>query len=133
MNFLECGDCNACCSGNLAGVAHGIPFGNGTPCSFLCNSKCTIYDIRPAVCRGYQCAWSQGLFTPELKPNISNLLISVELDTTGMQYLKLIPLSNDVSQETIEYINNWVDNNNTYYVVTGVYNEVKSRFRPQAN
>ena len=85
------------------------------------------------MCRDYQCAWSQGLFTSELKPNISNLLISVEFDTAGMQYLKLIPLSNDVSQETIEYINNWVDNNNTYYVVTGVYNEVKSRFRPQAN
>lgn len=133
MKFLPCGDCTACCDGNLIGEAHGVPFGNKTPCAFLCKSKCTIYTIRPEPCMRYQCAWSQGLFTPELKPTISNLLISVEIDKLGKQFLKIVVINNNVTQETIDYLNDWVDINNTYYEVIGVDNEIKSRFRSSKN
>ena len=83
MSFLSCDECHACCDGLLIGSAHGISFGNNVPCSFLCKDSCTIYDIRPDMCKNYQCAWSQNLFTTELKPTISNLLISVETKPSG--------------------------------------------------
>lgn len=127
MKFLECGSCNACCSGGLSGSAGGLPFGGGNPCKFLCRGSCSIYMFRPPVCKKYQCAWSQGLFTEEMKPTISNLLISVEVDGLGKQFLKVIKLNCDIKKETLEYLDNWVKQNGTYYILIGENNEIKPR------
>lgn len=128
MNFLSCGDCNACCSGALGGSAYGISFGNGAACAFLCDRKCSIYQSRPDVCQSYQCAWSQNLFIESLKPNVSNLLISVEQDANKKQYLKIIPLNKSISQDSIDYINDWVKRHNTYCQIAGDFDEIKHRF-----
>lgn len=127
MKFHDCGDCNACCSGALAGSAYGLPFGGGVGCVFLYGRGCSIHRVKPAACAGYQCAWSQGLFTQEMKPTSSNLLISVEVDINNRQFLKVVKLNNNIKQETWDYLDSWVSKNNTYYTVVGDVDETKHR------
>jgi hypothetical protein len=115
LNYLQCGDCTACCSGNLKGEANGYQFGDGIPCYFLTKQKCSIYEQRPTVCKNYQCAWSQGLFTKELKPNKSGILVSVE-QQDGVQYLKVLDLVPNVSYNIIAYIESWCHTYGTFYV-----------------
>lgn len=69
------------------------------------------------MCRNYQCAWSQTLLSIEMRPDLLDILVSVEHDNvSGKQFLKVIsdyPLTN--SQE--EYFNNWCEQHNTFYKV----------------
>lgn len=62
---VKCGDCNACCKiyevGKLEGDDDSL-FVNGLlprekdgVCSYLIDSKCSIYDRRPKSCRHYDC------------------------------------------------------------------------------
>ena len=81
-----CGDCTACCEGSLEGEAYGHRFFPDTPCHFLQDKKCTIYLGRPHTCKNYYCAWVQGLFPEWMQPNLSGILISVELDAERKQF-----------------------------------------------
>jgi hypothetical protein len=114
--FRECGDCTICCDGHLIGDAKGVPFGDGTPCSFLIEKKCTIYSDRPQVCRNYQCAWSQFVLPEWMKPNICGILVSVEVDENGKQYLKCIELRPVIEYDVFAEINKFTQQNNTYWV-----------------
>lgn len=128
MKFLSCGDCTACCDGNLVGEVFGIPFGQGTPCSFLLNKSCSIYSFRPDMCKNYQCAWSQGLFPEWMKPNQCGVLISVEHDGLKLcQFLKVIPTRYPINQQVIDFLDQWVLQYNTYYVIAEVKHETKPR------
>lgn len=97
--FRPCGDCNACCSGQLLGDVYGFEMGCGKPCSFLLGGKCTIYEDRPNMCRNYQCAWSQSLFDEEFRPDKTGLMVSVENGLDNQQYLKVIEIWEQVPQE----------------------------------
>jgi hypothetical protein len=119
----ECGECTACCDGWLISNSYGNKFGNGIPCLFLCDKKCSIYNTRPETCSKYQCAWSQGLFPDWMKPTKSNVLISVEFDNNRKQFLKVIKMKTDIEQTIIDFIENWVKENNTYYIIQGDRNE----------
>lgn len=116
MKFRECGDCLACCDGNLTGEVRGIPFGEGKPCSFLANKKCTIYSDRPEMCRNYQCAWSQFVLPLWMKPNKCGVMVSVEVDENGKQYLKAIELQKEIVYDVYASINKFTEENNTYWV-----------------
>jgi|694.fasta_scaffold142555_3 hypothetical protein len=121
--MLECGNCTACCDGWLAGNSHGNPFGKDRSCVFLCNKECTIYKTRPAACSNYQCAWSQGLFPLWMKPTESNVLISIEIKDNN-QFLKVIEMGNPIKNDILKYIEDWVIQNNTYYIlIKGEQNE----------
>lgn len=115
VNFRECGDCVACCSGYLIGNSYGNKFGTGKPCAFLVKGDCSIYEDRPETCRTYQCAWTQGLFNEDMKPTLSNVMISVEYDGVK-QYLKVMKLSNIISSDVEKQIDEFCKNNNTYWV-----------------
>lgn len=115
--MLECGNCTACCDGWLIGNSYGNHFGYGRKCVFLCK-ECTIYNTRPIDCINYQCAWSQGLFEDWMKPTESNVLISVEVKN-NKQYLKVIEMGVPIREDVLEYIKNWVTQNNTYYIIGG--------------
>lgn len=130
MNFLSCGDCTACCDGNLIGEVYGIPFGNGVQCSFLCNKKCTIYDVRPQMCRKYQCAWTQGLFPEWMKPTLSGVLVSVE-QKNNKKFLKVIPINKHIDQKVKDFLDNWVEEHNTFYELVGVNYEAEPGIRSQ--
>jgi Fe-S-cluster containining protein len=115
MNFLECGTCTECCRGNLSGVTYGTTFGNGKPCTFLVKNECYIYCVRPVACRKYQCAWSQNLFEDWMKPEKSGVLVSVENDNEGKQYLKVVTIRDKKTDDrAIPYLEEWVKKHNTY-------------------
>jgi Fe-S-cluster containining protein len=115
--FRECGECTACCDGHLSGEVYGEPFGNHKPCSFLQEKTCQIYQERPTMCRRYQCAYTQFLLPRNMRPDISQLLVSVEFDQEGKQYLKAVEMSDTVPYESYAELNRQTANLNTYNVI----------------
>lgn len=117
MKFNDCGECTICCDGWLIANAYGNKFGNDIPCKFLCDKKCSIYNTRPTSCSSYQCAWSQGLFPDWMKPTLSNVLVSVEVDKMKKQFLKVIELGVEINPNVLACIDYWTTKNNTYYII----------------
>jgi Fe-S-cluster containining protein len=104
VTHRPCGECNACCGGQLLGTAHGNSFGSGKKCIFLVEQKCSIYDTRPGVCRKYQCAWSQHLLDAEDRPDQLGLMVSVE-NQENKQVLRAIELWETVPYSSYEKLN----------------------------
>lgn len=53
-----CGECKACCQGWLSANILGHEMKPGTPCHFITDNGCSIYESRPAVpCRTFVCGW----------------------------------------------------------------------------
>lgn len=110
--FRDCGDCTACCSW-LVGDAFGWKFGCGQTCRFLEEGGCGVHKARPESCRNYQCAWSQYLLPEEMRPDKSNVLVSVE-QNNGVQYLKVMAInSKQISDEVRQYLQDWSSKMNT--------------------
>lgn len=116
LSFRECGDCTACCEGNLIGNAFGNTFGNKKPCIFLVKKICSIYETRPNTCRKYQCAWTQKILPEWMKPSNCNVLVSVEIDKNNDKYLKIIETAPIINYDVYKEIENFCKENNTYYV-----------------
>lgn len=116
IDFRPCGDCTACCDGFLIGEAKGIPFGDGKPCQFLVSKNCTIYADRPQVCRNYQCAWTQFVLPSWMKPNQCGVMVSVEYDKDGKQYLKVIEMREEIEYNVYSTIDTFTRENNTYWI-----------------
>jgi Fe-S-cluster containining protein len=104
MQFRSCGECTACCDGNLKSNSHGNVFKDRNPCIFLVNKLCSIYNDRPNTCRNYQCAWSQYLLDEDLRPDLSGVLVSVEKDLNDGQFLKVIQIKENVDFEILDRI-----------------------------
>jgi hypothetical protein len=75
----ECGPCNACCTQPVI-----LDPALKKPPGVLCpnwQDGCTIYETRPAPCRGHFCAWRQ---LPQLddswRPDLSNIYIELKDD-----------------------------------------------------
>lgn len=115
MNFRPCGDCRACCEGALIGNSYGNKFGFGKPCIFMIKEECTIYETRPQTCINYQCAWSQGLFSEDMKPTISNVMISVEVSNDNKQYLKVMELSDTIDDKVFAEIDEFCGKHKTHW------------------
>jgi hypothetical protein len=101
-NFKECGECQKCCEGWVAGTAFGIPFHPYKPCAFL-QGKCLVYSFRPDVCKKFYCAWSQGLFPDWMRPDKTNVLISVQ-DWSKGQFLKVIACGSKIEDKVINEV-----------------------------
>lgn len=113
--FRDCGDCYACCDGYMIHKVYGNQFGNGKKCCFLVDKSCTIYKDRPHSCSYYQCAWSQQLLPEWMKPNECNVIVSVEVDSKGVQFLKVIEMKEQINPEVYEEIKKFVQEQNTYF------------------
>jgi Fe-S-cluster containining protein len=113
--FRPCGDCTACCDGHIMGNSYGNSFGFSKPCAFLVHKLCSIYVDRPSCCSNYQCAWTQGLFSDKLKPNVSGVLISVE-STDDKQFLKVVEMREIIDYNIYQEIEDFCKANNTYYI-----------------
>lgn len=116
MNFRECGDCTACCEGFLVGNAHGNRFGNYKPCIFLVKNICAIYKDRPTSCHSYQCAWTQHLLPDWMKPNLCGVLVSVETEPSGQQFLRVIEMRETIDYSVYAEIKAFCNLHNTYYI-----------------
>ena len=115
MEFRECGDCHACCSGALLSTSHGNVFGQGNACVFLVKKKCCVYETRPDVCRKYQCAWTQQLLELDMRPDKCGILVSVEIDENKKQYLKVIEIDKSVTFETYKRLDECAKKLDTYW------------------
>lgn len=105
MQFRPCGECTACCDGNLKSNSHGNTFANRNACVFLVKKVCSIYEDRPNTCRNYQCAWSQTLFDEDLRPDKCGVLISVETNSnTQEQFFKVLQIDKDISFDVMNRI-----------------------------
>lgn len=113
----ECASCNACCSGVLKADIYGIKMGPNR-CSFLCQNNCTIYPIRPQLCKDYQCLWSQNILPEEYRPDNIGIMVSVEKWPNG-QFLRIIKMHDKVRQEHIDVIVSFATENNAPYIITG--------------
>ena len=104
VNFRPCGDCTACCSGQLAGEIYGHKMFPGKPCHFLMENKCSIYESRPtSPCKTFQCAWSQRLLDEDMRPDKIGLMVSVE--TKGKeQFLRIVEVVPKPPQESYQRI-----------------------------
>lgn len=72
--------------------------------------------MRPHVCRKYQCAWSQGITSEHLRPDLSGVLVSVEIDDNGHQFLKAMDVIKNPSCEIYDEIAAFVKTHHSYYV-----------------
>lgn len=63
-----CGECSLCCTVLRVDALRKL---GGTPCVHLAGAGrgCAIHTTRPAICRGYRCAWLQGSFRDEDRPD----------------------------------------------------------------
>lgn len=111
--FRDCGECTACCTW-MIGEAYGNKFGNGISCKFLKECGCGIYEDRPQVCKGYQCAWSQSLFPEEMRPDKCGIIVSVESNEKVGQYLRAVIMeNNEYTEKYKSYLQTWSKKMNT--------------------
>lgn len=58
QNARQCGECRMCCQGWLAGKVLEHEMKPGTPCHFIRDAGCSIYERRPVEpCRTFVCGW----------------------------------------------------------------------------
>lgn len=64
----ECGGCSACCTTHSV---QAVPTGLMEPCRHLAERGCSIFDTDglPPVCRSFECAWREGLWGEEQRPD----------------------------------------------------------------
>jgi hypothetical protein len=104
--FRPCGECTACCDGQLIGDSYGNKFGNNKACIFLINHCCSVYETRPDTCKRYQCAWSQSLFDADMRPDKIGLMVSVEI-INNERVLKAIEIWEIVPYESYKRVGDW--------------------------
>jgi Fe-S-cluster containining protein len=114
--FRPCEECTACCDGFLNHEVYGRKLGNGIPCYYLVEKKCTIYKDRPRICSSYQCAWSQHLLPEWMRPDKSGLLVNVEIDKNEKQFLKVIEMREIIEYDIYNEIEKFTKQNDTYWV-----------------
>ena len=114
-SFKQCGDCQKCCEGWVGGEAFGVSFHPHKPCVFL-QKKCLVYSFRPDVCKKFYCAWVQGIFPDWMRPDLTNVLISVN-DWSKGQFLKVIACDQPVSENVMDEIRKFSQSNKCPYMV----------------
>lgn len=72
----ECGACTLCCT-QMAVAEIGKP--EWTTCSLACATGCAIYRDRPSSCRAWSCAWKQGMFSEDARPDKTGVLVTVKV------------------------------------------------------
>ena len=106
----SCGECTACCSGLLSGVAHGHVFYPGRPCFFKAKSGCSIYEDRPeSPCKSYRCGYLIHPFFPEwMRPDQCGVIATPRIhsykdgeETKYIQYLQLSEYKPPMSAVTL--------------------------------
>jgi len=104
----KCGDCKACCEGWVTGRVYGRTFYLGTPCHFIGDKGCSIYDLRPKEpCKRYKCVWlknTDNAYPEWLQPNLSGVIISNKIDKFGKPYLKVLETGNKITDEVLQWL-----------------------------
>lgn len=84
INKRQCGDCSVCCDvGQVTFKEYVKP--PHSRCLHVINEpvsrpgSCGIFnkDCRPSECKSFQCSWLRGYGKEEDKPNLSNVMVSI--------------------------------------------------------
>lgn len=122
-DFRPCGNCNACCTGKLKGVAYGNLFDPNRKCVFLVEEKCSIYKTRPSLCREYQCAWSENLLYEEMRPDLCGVIVTHK-KFENKEFLEVVELWDHVPFDTYNKINQISKEKNIPWLKANINNEV---------
>lgn len=133
MNTLKpCGECTACCEGFAESNIFGNVMRNGKKCVFLVDEKCCIYKDRPEVCIKFQCAWSQGIISDDLRPDKSGILAYVKNLENNDQEIIAIEMKNDVKfSDHLKLINDVKKLNTNLNLIYYKDNKNKDFFKPK--
>jgi len=122
----ECGSCTECCKGWLVGEALGFRFSPYNPCKFILDNKCSIYNIRPNVCKSFKCEWLDNLEMPnDLKPSNNNTIVIPNFFKTS-KYLLSLNSNITINSNLLTWLLNQYVTYNTFlvYYVNG-YRQTK--------
>ena len=104
-----CGECTKCCDGTLIAEVLGQQIGLGISCKYL-KPKCTIYPIRPKVCKEYLCEWKFNNIVPkQFHPYRSNVIMHRKT-VDGISHLKIFDFNKTINQEVFDWAKQSVDN-----------------------
>lgn len=73
-----CGSCTACCDGWMVGTINGHDMKPGTPCHYVREGGCSIYEERPtSPCKNFSCAWvvAGSPFPEEFRPDKLGVIV----------------------------------------------------------
>lgn len=101
----KCEECTTCCEGALTANIEGHEIFPGRPCHFL-GKKCTIYEMRPALCRNYHCAWildADKKFPEWMRPDMSGVILTFR-EWPGGSYLEVLQTDKPISPHVLSWI-----------------------------
>ena len=101
QDFRKCGQCTECCTQleipSLEKAAKDA-------CNHLKRTGCSIYQTRPAECRGFQCVWTEKMLPNSARPDQSGLLAYRHHSKWGPA-LTLVELRAGAIQRQAKHIN----------------------------
>lgn len=110
-----CDGCTKCCEGWLSGKAYGHDF-TSNPCRFL-NKGCSIYPVRPDVCKGFECEWKYDKSIPLLlKPDIVNAII-LKRFVDVHEYYFVVSTSELIDKRVVDWAENFSQASNLNHVL----------------
>ena len=74
----KCGVCVTCCGGWVAGNMLGHEVKPGSPCPFVCETGCSVYERRPTnPCKNFVCGWllPESPFPEDFRPDKVGVII----------------------------------------------------------
>lgn len=100
-----CDGCTKCCQGHLSGIAHGHKFARGTPCFFVGNNSCSIYEQRPEdPCKTFQCTWLRNSYLPMwMRPDLSGVIVTAKVEN-GEDWLE----AHEAGKPLQAYVLSWL-------------------------
>ena len=140
-NARDCGTCTKCCEGWLEATVLGQEIRQGSPCKFIVDNKCSIYQERPTdPCRTYRCEWLKTETFPEwFQPSLANIIITKRVpEDTTLTYYEVAECGTKIDSTVLNWLILWAvrEQVNLIYSVGGenhclgnerFYNEIVSR------
>lgn len=124
-----CDGCTECCKGWLPGDALGQTFYRGKPCFYLAESKCSVYEDRPAdPCKSYTCEWLATNDLPMwMRPDLSHVIVTKRIKD-GIEFYDLIETDRQIDSAVLSWFFLWTLNGqrNLMYQVKGGVNRIGS-------
>jgi len=77
MGKRQCGECAACCAWTRLEFLPDKPRGELCPHAHTdtaTQGRCSIYETRPSVCKGFSCSWLDGYLDNDARPDRSGML-----------------------------------------------------------
>jgi len=102
----KCGECTTCCGGWVAGNMLGHEVKPGSPCPFVRDHGCSVYEQRPTnPCKNFVCGWlaPDSPFPEEFRPDKLGVIIVTITWRKRLAYI-LVSAGRDPDEELLEWM-----------------------------